>query len=464
VVSVGFLDGPRARWLAFGLLSGGMVSCGTLLGIGDPSLEEEGGTDGGLDSTMVVDGRGDVKAEAESSADVVVEAAEAGDAGDGGPACPTGQTPCSGEAGTTCADLTSDPANCHACGSACPVGNNTPSCSGGVCGLGTCNTNFEDCDQDASNGCESNQNTDTNNCGSCGHGCTGGELCAQGKCSIGCSTGQTACYRTGDGGLTETPTTFGGYCTTLTSDTQNCGACGNVCPSINDSTQCNGTCGVLQCTPGFADCDTDASNGCEINTTNDPKNCGGCNVGCAASCVNHVSGVSCSGSTCAITGCMPGFSDFNGACGDGCECATNPATTCATASFISLTGPGTPGTTASGTLAAGGDAWYQVNFTGNTAPNYHPFVSLTTNPGSEFVFDVLSSCSGGTPVGCMDSPGAGLSTWEIAYATFPAGQGPFSSPNGQPGQFIGTTSALIHLYRASGAPPDCQQYTLTFQN
>jgi hypothetical protein len=66
---------------------------------------------------------------------------------------------------------------------------------------------------------------------------------------------------------------------------------GPSCPTCADGLAClvktdcmsgictAGTCRPV-CKPGTADCDGIAFNGCETNITNDPTNCGGCNVRC----------------------------------------------------------------------------------------------------------------------------------------------------------------------------------------
>ncbi|HSP18240.1 MAG TPA: hypothetical protein VLQ79_01905 [Myxococcaceae bacterium] len=54
--------------------------------------------------------------------------------------------------------------------------------------------------------------TDTNNCGSCGSACNGGNVCVAGGCV--CPTGQQVCN---------------GVCTALGTDPRNCGSCGYVC-------------------------------------------------------------------------------------------------------------------------------------------------------------------------------------------------------------------------------------------
>ena len=48
------------------------------------------------------------------------------------------------------------------------------------------------------------------------------------------------------------------------------------------------------CESGYADCDMQASTGCEISTQTDPLHCGGCNAACPAL-----------GGTCVSGGCRP---------------------------------------------------------------------------------------------------------------------------------------------------------------
>lgn len=54
------------------------------------------------------------------------------------------------------------------------------SCEGGAC---TCAEGFGDCDGDLENGCEVRFDDDPVNCGSCGHGCLGGE-CTTAGCGV----------------------------------------------------------------------------------------------------------------------------------------------------------------------------------------------------------------------------------------------------------------------------------------
>jgi hypothetical protein len=92
----------------------------------------------------------------------------------------------------------------------------------------------------------------------------------------------------------------------------------------------NGACAMGNCTSGFADCDTNPDNGCEVQTSADSKNCGGCGTQCAAAlqCAKSLCGcvtASDCGSTaaCSVPTCV-----CNGtSCGTGIPC--NGAGDCA---------------------------------------------------------------------------------------------------------------------------------------
>jgi len=96
--------------------------------------------------------------------------------------CPGGLSRCGGG----CIDTRTDPANCGACGKACPSypdANST--CTGGTCGY-TCSKSsmriFEDCNGIAADGCESNLASDRGNCGKCGNACADGLVCLSSSC------------------------------------------------------------------------------------------------------------------------------------------------------------------------------------------------------------------------------------------------------------------------------------------
>jgi hypothetical protein len=64
----------------------------------------------------------------------------------------------------------------------------------------------------------------------------------------------------------------------LNNDPLNCNGCGIACPSQGGTATCTGgVCGIV-CSPGFADCDHNPANGCEIDIYTDPANCGGCGM------------------------------------------------------------------------------------------------------------------------------------------------------------------------------------------
>jgi hypothetical protein len=179
--------------------------------------------------------------------------------------------------GNKCVDTNTDPANCSACAKACPaVANGAASCTGGVCGIASCNPPFKDCDGDGSDGCEANTSTDPKNCGTCGNDCpapaNGLPACKTSTCGLG------ACI----GGFADCDGNAANGCETTTStDTKNCGACGKVCSSNNVTPSCAAGACAGTCAAGFADCNNNKqTDGCEANLASDTKNCGACGTAC----------------------------------------------------------------------------------------------------------------------------------------------------------------------------------------
>jgi hypothetical protein len=104
-------------------------------------------------------------------------------------------------------------------------------------------------------------------------------------------------------------------------DANNCGVCGMVCPVPPNaqSAACkSGVCGLGVCQPGFADCDGQLGNGCEINTNNDVLNCRMCGFRCMFD--NASPG--CLGGMCRIIGCTGSYADCDGLLLNGCESDT----------------------------------------------------------------------------------------------------------------------------------------------
>ena len=147
--------------------------------------------------------------------------------------------------------------------------------------------------------------------GTCGHACSsnnGTPHCASSACTIDCNAGFANC----NGNVAD------GCEINKNSDVNNCGACGNVCPSGNGTPLCtNGVCSIT-CAAGWGNCDGVLTNGCEtpINTI---TNCGACNSACSTNngtpqCVNN---------DCQIT-CNTGYLNCDGnARTNGCEVNKN---------------------------------------------------------------------------------------------------------------------------------------------
>ncbi|KAG0603543.1 hypothetical protein M758_10G101300 [Ceratodon purpureus] len=227
------------------------------------------------------------------------------------------------------------------CGSGCkPPGPNTDSvCQGGKC-KSVCHQGFQDCDADAAGICEANVMEDVYNCGSCNKQCPKPDLnllskfsgydyatCSNGTCGVACGVNHHANC---DGVATN------GCETDLMNAVSNCGTCGNACaepPNTTGAACISGVCGYLDCSEGFADCDGDASNGCEIdisptveNGCSDSGSCPGAVVNSNPPCrvPPNTGGAKCKGGNlCAYTECLPGFIDCDGDVSNGCEADTS---------------------------------------------------------------------------------------------------------------------------------------------
>ena len=222
--------------------------------------------------------------------------------------CEGGKVPCNGR----CVDLMSDDDNCGECGIKCseipikdpcvPVPPQTVyGCGMGKCGVLRCKRNTADCNGDLptelckSDGCEvSNIASDPKNCGGCGIECAPGEECVAEEtgsyCGIPCAKyNRTLCDV---------------ECRDLLNDADSCGACGFICPAAgpNQTRGCEkGVC-AYGCVEGFADCNGDPSDGCEVDLRAHPEHCGACGNQC-----DREAGQPCVDGKCLLVDCdVPG--------------------------------------------------------------------------------------------------------------------------------------------------------------
>ena len=234
--------------------------------------------------------------------------------------CETGFADCNAVAADGCeVAITSDAMNCGVCGKACSFGNAQGICANGACQLGACNDGYSNCDQQAPNGCEANTLVNPLHCGTCNHACpsSGGKpVCLNGSCDISdCDAGLGDCDNDKTNGCE----------TNLLTGWKNCGQCGNLCNLANSSPACNGgVCAIATCDPGWGNCDGDASNGCETSLETSPQHCGSCDTACP-----DLAGAmaTCVGGGCSYV-CGKFLGDCDGQVLTGCETSLQTTTDC----------------------------------------------------------------------------------------------------------------------------------------
>ncbi|AKV02441.1 hypothetical protein AKJ09_09104 [Labilithrix luteola] len=219
--------------------------------------------------------------------------------------CPAGLTYCGGW--ISCVDTRNNDFNCGGCNTACDLsGAGLPAyphsyygCINNQCGKFKCEPWWVDFDGVRENGCELPLKTHEN-CSDVGDQCAPDQECGQdpnGNVQCMCPPGQTFCKDSCDGEFCT------GTCHDLSSDTDNCGACGASCtPGISTTeTSCNyGVC-AANCGKGRADCNGNFDDFCEVNTDSDPRNCGACGHVCDA-----IAGQACVGGQCVVEACPDG--------------------------------------------------------------------------------------------------------------------------------------------------------------
>jgi F5/8 type C domain len=220
--------------------------------------------------------------------------------------CATGRACCAG----ACVDTQSSITSCGACDTRCAAPGATPACRNGVCAIGACLAPLADCNARADDGCEVDTQRSVAHCGACGNACAprpnATASCAVGRCEYRCAEGFADCDMDPANGC-EVDTR---------ASTSHCGACGRACTPPNGVAACvAGVCAIARCNAGFGDCDANATNGCEADTRTSVSHCSACGAACPSR-PNAVPG--CADGRCAIV-CVSGFQDCDGDAVNGCE-------------------------------------------------------------------------------------------------------------------------------------------------
>lgn len=242
----------------------------------------------------------------------------------------------------------SDPTTCGACGRSC--NQNVQNVTAGSIGCDfnsptdfectyACDAIHGDCDGNDFNGCETRTNNDEINCGGCGTICldeldnVSDASCIDSICRV------AECAGT----FRDCNTTPGDGCETDLSLATSCGACGTTCNATNaTSATCAGSgpdpsgysCDI-QCEPGFADCNNNPNDGCEVDLSA-VASCGTCSTNCTAGGVVPNATPTCDDNgtaaagdnVCAVDTCDAGFNDCGPAAG--CETPTANPRNCGT--------------------------------------------------------------------------------------------------------------------------------------
>lgn len=217
-----------------------------------------GATDAGGDGSAATSGAGGTAAAGGSGGSAATggnsgSSGTAGSAGTGG-GCKS-NADCAGNPGGPTCDSASG--SCVGClgASDCPQGQYcdtvAKACKAGCDEASDCAPPTAKCDTSTNQCAECVQDTD----------CASGQICVSGSCATGCSASQP-CPNGGE-------TCCGNGCHDLTSDPNACGLCGTKCPTYpNAASVCSGGgCQMGACASGFADCNKNTADGCEVNLT-----------------------------------------------------------------------------------------------------------------------------------------------------------------------------------------------------
>ncbi|UJR87117.1 hypothetical protein [Sandaracinus amylolyticus] len=208
---------------------------------------------------------------------------------------------------SSCVDTTTDELHCGECGGTCPVpANGAASCVDSACGV-ACDAGYHACGSDR---CAADD--DTTACGASCETCVvppnASATCIDGGCGFVCLPSFADCDGEASNGCEVDTRT----------DVGHCGACDDVCTTAHATPACvDGACVVGACDPLFDDCNTMPEDGCEVDLGTTVSDCGACGDVCT---VDHAT-PACIGGACAVGSCDTSYGDCNGQPDDGCEVA-----------------------------------------------------------------------------------------------------------------------------------------------
>ncbi len=243
--------------------------------------------------------------------------------------CEAGLGDCNGSSADGCeTNLESSMAHCGSCGASCAISGAVSTCSAGQCSMTGCAPGFADCNASSADGCEVDTKLSVSHCGACGNACllqNAGPVCQAAKCAVGtCAAGWGNCDGTEENGCE----------TDLATSAQHCGACDATCPPANAQGSCSASkCQVTACNAGFADCNTNQADGCEVDLRTSAAHCGACNSAvssgqiCADGVATHNDAAFLTWLKAQNGGfCNDKFNEFMNLCGETSECPWNKGT------------------------------------------------------------------------------------------------------------------------------------------
>lgn len=154
--------------------------------------------------------------------------------------CAAGFEDCNGRAEDGCeVNLLADVANCGQCRMACSSANGTASCNQGQCAI-ACAADFGNCST-GNNGCETDLTTNLSHCGKCNAGCTAPAnttaACYAKTCSYTCASGFDNCNNEASDGCEAN----------IQTDPLHCGQCNRQCPAGCTGGVCDTPCTGKTC-------------------------------------------------------------------------------------------------------------------------------------------------------------------------------------------------------------------------